>query len=74
MMVSFPPEIIRPSANSLLGGRYETAFMKAELWDDIEQSYVGGFSERSFQRRTVASRDAERTKDGWGKTTPRTYH
>ncbi len=48
------------------------ALMKAEPWDEIEQSYFGGFWDRSFQRRTVASREAERTKDGSGKTTPRT--
>ena len=28
----------------------------------MEQSYLGGFEERSFHSRTVASLDAERTK------------
>ena len=40
------------------------ALMKAVPWEDIEQSYFGGFPERSFHKRTVASLEAERTKDG----------
>ena len=39
------------------------ALMKAEPCDDMELSYLGGFWERSFHRRTVASLEAERTKD-----------
>ena len=73
IMVSFPPETMRPSENSPVGGRYVIAFMKAEPWEDIEQSYLGGFSARSFHWRTVASRDAETMTVGCGKTTPRTY-
>lgn len=46
--------------------------MKADPCEDIEQSYLGGLEERSFHSLTVASREAERTKLGWGKTTPRT--
>ena len=40
------------------------ALMKAEPCELIEQSYFGGFSEMSFHKRTVASLEAERTKDG----------
>lgn len=47
--------------------------IKAEPCDDMEQSYLGGCSESSFHKRTVASLEAERTTEGWGKVTPRTY-
>lgn len=40
------------------------ALMKAEPCDDIEQSYLGGLWDSNFHRRTVASLEADRTKDG----------
>lgn len=72
-MVSFPPDIMRPFGKSLVGGRYVIALINAEPWEIIEQSYLRGFSGRSFHRRTVASLEADKTKFGCGKTTPRTY-
>ncbi len=71
-MVSFPPDIIRPSGKSVDDGRYATVLMNVEPCEIIEQSYLGGFSERSFHRRTVASLEADRTKVGCGKMTART--
>jgi len=38
--------------------------MKADPCDKILQSYVGGGVERRSQKRTVVSRDAERTTLG----------
>lgn len=49
------------------------ALMKAPPCEDIIPSYVGGSLERSFHIRTVASRDAERTRSAVGKMTPRTW-
>ena len=49
------------------------ALMKAEPCEEIEQSYLGGLWDSNFHRRTVASLEAERTKDGRGKTTARTW-
>lgn len=37
--------------------------MKAEPCDEIEQSYLGGLRDSNFHKRTVASLEAERTKD-----------
>ena len=48
------------------------AFMKAEPWKEIVPSKVGGGVVRSDHLRTVASREAERTRFGLGNTTPRT--
>ena len=73
MIVSLPPDTIRPSGYADEGGRYAMALMKVEPWEDIEQSYLAGLLERSFHSRTVASLEAERRKLGWGKRTPRTY-
>ena len=42
MIVSFPPDIMRPSGKLSVGGMYEIVLMKAEPWDEIEQSYFGG--------------------------------
>lgn len=56
--------MMRPSGKSFVGGRYATALMNAEPWEVIEQSYLGGVSERSFHRRTVASLEADKTNDG----------
>lgn len=39
------------------------ALTKAEPYEDIEQSYSGGLRDNNFHRRTVASLEAERTKD-----------
>lgn len=72
MMVSLPPEMMRPSGYSEVGGRYVMALMKAEPCDVIKQSYLGGLLETNFHRRTVASLEADRTNDECGKTTPRT--
>ena len=47
--------------------------MKAVPCEDMEQTYCGGFADKSFQMRTVESLDAERTNFGFGKLTPRTY-
>ena len=38
--------------------------MKAELCVEIEQSYFEGLLDSNFHTRTVASLEAERTKDG----------
>ncbi len=46
--------------------------MNADPWDVIVQLYLGGDSASSFHRRTVASLEADTTKDGLGKITPRT--
>ena len=48
------------------------AFIKADPWDKMVQSNEGGVAERRSQKRTVASRDAERVTLGEGKRTPRT--
>ena len=48
------------------------ALMKVEPCEEIEQSYFGGLWDSNFHMRTVASLEAERTKDGEGKMTPRT--
>lgn len=63
-MVSLPPDITRPSGYSEVGGRYVIALMKAEPCEEIEQSYLVGLWDNNFHRRTVASLEAERTKDG----------
>ncbi len=47
--------------------------MKEEPCEEMEQSYLGGLSDSSFHSRTVASLEAERTKEGLGKITPRTW-
>ena len=47
--------------------------MNSEPWEVREQSKVGGLVVVSFHRRTVASREAERTRSGVGKATPRTW-
>ena len=40
------------------------ALMKAEPCEEIEQSYLGGLRDCNLQRRTVASLEAERIKEG----------
>lgn len=62
--MSLPPDTMSPSGKSELGGTYVIALMNAEPCVVIVHSYLGGFSETSFHKRTVASLEAERTKDG----------
>ena len=72
MTVSLPPDMIRPSENWVVGGRYVTEFTNALACEEIVASYRGGLSERSFHNRTVPSREAEMTAFEVGKVTPRT--
>ena len=48
------------------------ALTKDWTCEEMEQSYLGGSDESSFHRRTVASLEAERRKEGFGNMTPRT--
>ena len=49
-----------------------TALIKLDPCEEIVPSNFGGLCERSFHVRTVASLDADNTKSGEGKITPRT--
>jgi hypothetical protein len=73
MIVSLPPDIIKPSGYSLVGGRVVTELMNAWPCDAIVPSYFGGVSPLLFHKRTVASRETETMVDGLGNATPLTY-
>lgn len=72
MIVSLPPDTTSPWGCSGVGFRKVRALTNAEPCDKIVQSYEGGSTVCLAQKRTVASRDAERITSGWGKRTPRT--
>ena len=72
IVVSFPPDIIKPSEYSAVGWRYVTALINEEPCEDNEQSYFRGFRDISLHWRTVESLEAERTRSGRGKATART--
>lgn len=72
IMVSLPPETIRPSGYSGVGGMYATELMYSWPLVTRVSSYVGGLEEDFCQTRTVLSRETETTVSGLGKATPRT--
>lgn len=72
MMVSLPPEMIRPSAYSEFGGRKARELSHSWPWVTMVESKEGGFWEDRRQRRRVWSREAEMTTSGLGKRTSRT--
>lgn len=71
IMVSLPPETMRPSGNLALGGMYATEFMNSEPLVTMVPSKAGGLEE-FCQVRTVLSRETEMTVFDFGKTTSRT--
>lgn len=72
MMVSLPPEMMRPSGYSELGGRNARELSHSWPWVTMEASKEGGFWEDRRQSRRVWSREAEMTMSGLGKRTSRT--
>lgn len=73
MRVSLPPEMIRPSAYSELGGRNARELSHSWPWLTMVASKEGGFWEDLRQSRSVWSREAEMTTSGLGKRTSRTW-
>lgn len=73
IIVSLPPEIIRPSGYSALGGRYATELMNSWPFVTMVPSNAGGFGEDFRQHRTVLSRETVIIVSGFGNTTSRTW-
>ena len=72
IMVSLPPDMIRPSGYSEEGPRKASELMNSWPWVVIDGSKAGGFGVVLRQTRTVLSREAEMTASGEGKATART--
>lgn len=72
IMVSLPPEMMRPSAYSAFGERNARLLSHSWPWVTMLASKDGGFWEDLRQSRRVWSREAEMTTSGLGKRTSRT--